>query len=167
MFQNGPEDQGGIQTLSHLVSFYRSQTRRLLNGAALWALVVLGSPGTLTAGDAREVRAIWVTRWDYTKAVDLRTIVANSASLGLNRIYLQVRGQADAFIAAPTNPGQKSSVEIHDVTEIPGATPSRKPSAPPLKSASRSMRGSTSCQPGRVRIYPRVKSTLSMPTPSG
>lgn len=104
MFQNGPEDQGGIQTLSHLVSFYRSQTRRLLNGAALWALVVLGSPGTLTAGDAREVRAIWVTRWDYTKAVDLRTIVANSASLGLNRIYLQVRGQADAFYRSSHEP---------------------------------------------------------------
>ncbi len=53
---------------------------------------------------AGEVRSVWVTRWDYRSAHDIRTVVSNCASLGLNRIYLQVRGQADAFYRSRLEP---------------------------------------------------------------
>jgi uncharacterized lipoprotein YddW (UPF0748 family) len=56
------------------------------------------------AGEVSEVRAIWVTRWDYKSAKDIKNVVANSASLGLNRIYLQVRGQADACYRSSHEP---------------------------------------------------------------
>ena len=42
-----------------------------------------------------EVRAIWVTRFEYRTEREVRTIVANSAALGFNTILFQVRGQAD------------------------------------------------------------------------
>ncbi len=52
----------------------------------------------------KEVRAMWVTRWDYISAYDVRTIVKNCSSLGINRIYFQVRGQADAFYRSSYEP---------------------------------------------------------------
>jgi len=71
---------------------------------------LLGSPepaGTTRAARATagaEVRAIWVTRWDFRTAADVRRIVANCASLGLNRIYFQVRGRSDAFYRSSLEP---------------------------------------------------------------
>lgn len=51
-----------------------------------------------------EIRAIWVTRWDFQSARDVRAMVSNCESLGLNRIYFQVRGQADAFYPSSLEP---------------------------------------------------------------
>ena len=51
-----------------------------------------------------EVRAIWVTRWDFRTEEDVRKIVAGAAVLGLNRIFFQVRGQADAFYPSSLEP---------------------------------------------------------------
>jgi uncharacterized lipoprotein YddW (UPF0748 family) len=79
------------------------------------ALVVFGTclalgevSSTVAFADAslrgREVRGIWVTRWDYRTAAEVREIVANCARLGLNRVYFQVRGQADAFYASRLEP---------------------------------------------------------------
>lgn len=51
-----------------------------------------------------EVRAVWVTRWDYRTEADIRTVASNCARLGLNRIYFQVRGQADAFYRSAVEP---------------------------------------------------------------
>jgi len=56
------------------------------------------------ATSAGEVRAIWVTRWDFRTASDVRAIVENCAALGLNRIYLQVRGRSDAFYRSTLEP---------------------------------------------------------------
>ena len=53
---------------------------------------------------APEVRAIWVTRWDYRSAADIRTILGNCRSLGLNRVYFQVRGRSDAFYRSNLEP---------------------------------------------------------------
>ena len=53
---------------------------------------------------APEVRAIWVTRWDYRSAADVRTILGNCRSLGLNRVYFQVRGRSDAFYRSNLEP---------------------------------------------------------------
>ena len=71
---------------------------RLLPAVALAGLVST----TGLAND--EVRAIWVTRWDYRTEQDVVDAVHNAASLGLSRIYFQVRGRADAFYRSNLEP---------------------------------------------------------------
>jgi uncharacterized lipoprotein YddW (UPF0748 family) len=52
----------------------------------------------------KEVRALWVTRWDYKTEDDVRRVVRWSAALGLNRLFFQVRGRADAFYRSKLEP---------------------------------------------------------------
>lgn len=71
--------------------------------------IVLSAPGALPGepgggAGGTEVRAIWVTRWDFRSAQDVRSIVQNCAGLGLNRVYFQVRGRADAFYRSALEP---------------------------------------------------------------
>lgn len=51
-----------------------------------------------------EVRAIWVTRFEYQTEADVKAIFANCASLGFNTILFQVRGQADAYYRSSIEP---------------------------------------------------------------
>jgi uncharacterized lipoprotein YddW (UPF0748 family) len=51
-----------------------------------------------------EVRAIWITRWDYRSEEDVRRAVRWSSLLGLNRVFFQVRGRADAFYRSSIEP---------------------------------------------------------------
>jgi uncharacterized lipoprotein YddW (UPF0748 family) len=44
-----------------------------------------------------EARALWITRWDYSSADELRILVDNAAYAGFNMLLLQVRGTADAL----------------------------------------------------------------------
>jgi uncharacterized lipoprotein YddW (UPF0748 family) len=53
---------------------------------------------------ARDVRAIWVTRFEYSTEAEVREIVRNSAALGFNTILFQVRGQADAYYKSRLEP---------------------------------------------------------------
>lgn len=53
---------------------------------------------------SRETRAIWVTRWDFRTEDDVRRAIRGAASLGLNRVMLQVRGRADAFYRSSFEP---------------------------------------------------------------
>src|SRR5579863_5175832 len=62
--------------------------------------VASGSP--LRATD--EVRAIWVTRFEYQSEAEIKTILANCASLGFNTVLFQVRGQADAYYRSSLEP---------------------------------------------------------------
>lgn len=52
----------------------------------------------------REVRAIWVARWEFLTGEDVRNLVANCTAVGLNRIYFQVRGRGDAFYQSSFEP---------------------------------------------------------------
>lgn len=54
--------------------------------------------------EPEEVRAVWVTRWDYKTESDVRRAVRWSAAVGLNRIFFQVRGRADAFYRSAIEP---------------------------------------------------------------
>ena len=56
------------------------------------------------AGNADEIRAIWVTRWDYKSAADVRSIIDNSIALGFNMILFQCRGNATAFYHSDIEP---------------------------------------------------------------
>ncbi|MHC4831889.1 MAG: hypothetical protein ACYTFT_16300, partial [Planctomycetota bacterium] len=66
---------------------------------AFLALLTL-SPG----GHAAEVRALWVTRWDYRTEQDVEAIAENAAKLGVNRLLFQVRGQASTFYPSKLEP---------------------------------------------------------------
>ncbi len=62
------------------------------------------------AGCARQqrlvepTRAIWVTRFDYKSAADVRRIVENCADAGFNAVLFQVRGNATAFYDSAYEP---------------------------------------------------------------
>lgn len=51
-----------------------------------------------------EVRALWVTRWDYRSSEDVRAIMDNCAALNFNTVLFQVRGNATAFYRSEIEP---------------------------------------------------------------
>lgn len=53
---------------------------------------------------ARPIRAIWITRWDYRSAEDVKRVVASSADLGFNLLLFQVRGNGTAFYRSSLEP---------------------------------------------------------------
>jgi uncharacterized lipoprotein YddW (UPF0748 family) len=73
-----------------------------LLGAVLSA--ALSAPPAAADEPAAEVRAMWVTRWDYRSEHDVRTLVSSCAALGINRLFFQVRGRADAFYRSSLEP---------------------------------------------------------------
>ena len=52
----------------------------------------------------REIRALWVTRGEYRSADDVKTIVANAASLNFNVVLFQVRGNGTVFYRSKIEP---------------------------------------------------------------
>ncbi|MBI4545093.1 MAG: Ig-like domain-containing protein, partial [Gemmatimonadetes bacterium] len=44
-----------------------------------------------------EVRALWITRWDWHTADELRVLLEGAAAARFNVVYFQVRGVADAY----------------------------------------------------------------------
>ncbi len=58
----------------------------------------------ISSQKSSEVRAIWVTRWDFRTESDVRKIIRSCASLGLNRVIFQVRGQADSYYRSSFEP---------------------------------------------------------------
>jgi uncharacterized lipoprotein YddW (UPF0748 family) len=61
-------------------------------------------PGVGQAAPSREGRAIWVPRWSYKTAADVRTIVSKTASANFNIILFQVRGNGDAYYSSVYEP---------------------------------------------------------------
>jgi uncharacterized lipoprotein YddW (UPF0748 family) len=51
-----------------------------------------------------EVRAIWVTRWDFRSAEDIAQIMENVLWMGCNVVYFQVRGEASCFFRSNVEP---------------------------------------------------------------
>jgi uncharacterized lipoprotein YddW (UPF0748 family) len=51
-----------------------------------------------------EARALWVTRFDWRTAAEVRSLVDSAAVAGFNLIYFQVRGNADAFYSPGLEP---------------------------------------------------------------
>jgi len=51
-----------------------------------------------------ETRALWVTRWDYTTADDIRRLADRAAGANFNALFFQVRGNADAFYPSRLEP---------------------------------------------------------------
>lgn len=55
-------------------------------------------------GLPREVRCLWITRWDYRTPADIRVIAERAADAHFNVLLLQVRGNADAYYASQVEP---------------------------------------------------------------
>ncbi|MFH1807435.1 MAG: family 10 glycosylhydrolase [Pseudomonadota bacterium] len=51
-----------------------------------------------------EARGVWVTRWNYSTQAHVQQIVAQLAAAGVNQMYFQVRGAADAYYASTLEP---------------------------------------------------------------
>lgn len=49
-------------------------------------------------------KALWVTRWDYNSAEDVRIIFANAAEGGFDTVLFQVRGNATVFYPSNLEP---------------------------------------------------------------
>jgi uncharacterized lipoprotein YddW (UPF0748 family) len=56
------------------------------------------------ASERYEARGVWVTRWNFSSAADVRRIVDEAADAGFNMIFLQVRGVADAYYRSTIEP---------------------------------------------------------------
>jgi uncharacterized lipoprotein YddW (UPF0748 family) len=67
---------------------------------------VSSDPVTVTVKDPAhyEARGVWVTRWNYSSAADVQSIVDNLAAGGFNQMYFQVRGTADAYYQSSVEP---------------------------------------------------------------
>lgn len=84
---------------------------------------------TRAAQKKAQVRAIWVTRWDYKKPEDVRLIVSNCAGLGFNVILFQVRGNGTVFYPSQIEPW------AWELTSDGPATTGTDPGWDPLKIA--------------------------------
>ncbi len=78
--------------------------RRILHVLSLFFLI--GHAGFALAQPALdpEVRAIWVTRWEYHSPQDIQTIMKNIAAANFNTVLFQVRGNATAFYESDIEP---------------------------------------------------------------
>ena len=93
-------------------------------------------------------RSIWITRWDFQNAEDVDRAVRWCGALGFDRVFLQVRGEADAYYHSRMEPraerlrrtpdfdplsvaleaGQRSGVSVHAWLNL---VPAWKGVAPP------------------------------------
>lgn len=51
-----------------------------------------------------EMRALWVTRWDFRTADDIRRLTDKAAEANFNTLFFQVRGNADALYPSALEP---------------------------------------------------------------
>ena len=61
-------------------------------------------PVVVPAEEMTEIRALWVTRWDYTKPDDIDRIFQNAADCNFNVVLFQVRGNATTFYPSRLEP---------------------------------------------------------------
>jgi uncharacterized lipoprotein YddW (UPF0748 family) len=96
-----------------------------LQQAYLPALFGVGRP---SIEPMEEVRALWVTRFDWTDSegadpVKIEEIVENAASAGFNTLYFQVRGEADAFYSSNFEPWSRRLNKEKELGRNPGWDP--------------------------------------------
>lgn len=83
----------------------------------------------LLTGAARvrlpEVRAVWVTRFDYKTPADIEAIVANCARIGFTDIFFQIRGNGTVFYPSQIEPWafELSGTNVAFVGRNPGWDP--------------------------------------------
>lgn len=97
-----------------------------------WALAPV--PAFAQTDSAPEqVRAIWVTRWDYKKGDDVRAIMENCAAMGFNVVLFQVRGNGTVYYPSKIEPWAWELTS--DGPETTGMDPGWDPLAVAVKEA--------------------------------
>lgn len=101
-------------------------------------LALTGGPASLPVGSgemgprgtgaretrAGEMRAIWVTRWDYRSQRDVERIMQQVEVLGATDVIWQVRGQCDAFYRSDIEPwGEELFLDLPAGATDPGFDP--------------------------------------------
>ncbi len=66
--------------------------------------VPVRAPSVSVRAHATETRAVWVTRWDFSRADDVRRIMEEISAAGFNAVFFQVRGTADAYYRSSLEP---------------------------------------------------------------
>ncbi len=61
-------------------------------------------PAPEPAPPRAEARVVWVNRWEYRTAADVRRIMERAARAKLNMVYFQVRGPSDAYYRSELDP---------------------------------------------------------------
>lgn len=106
-----------------------------------------------------EVRALWVTRWDYTTPAHVISIMTNARQYNFNLILFQVRGNATAFYQSAFEPW---------AWELTGSNPSTLGTDPgwdPLSLACTEAHARDLELHAWVNVFPAWKETI--PPPSG
>lgn len=61
----------------------------------------------MAAQTPREVRAVWVTRWQFKTEADIERVMDTLARNNVNTVFFQVRGEADALYRSSFEPWSK------------------------------------------------------------
>jgi uncharacterized lipoprotein YddW (UPF0748 family) len=67
------------------------------------ALLLVPRPTASSEPEAR-IAGVWVTRWAFKSAKDVRTLFDDLAGIGINTVFFQVRGAGDAFYRSTYEP---------------------------------------------------------------
>jgi len=100
---------------------------RLVTAIVLAVIVAPIGFARSAAAQDRDMRGIWVTRWDYLTEADIERAMREIDQLGLTDVFWQVRGQADAYYRSDLEPwGEdlfRGPNEQADRTDGPGFDP--------------------------------------------
>ena len=127
MWNNPASTLAGLQACSRCVTTASYDSLELeprwlsALGVGLALLLVSGAPIAQDTG--LSLRAAWVTRWALRSAEDVRTLLARLAEVGVNTVFFQVRGAADAFYRSSYEPW--SDLLTGTLGEDPGWDPLR------------------------------------------
>jgi uncharacterized lipoprotein YddW (UPF0748 family) len=90
----------------------------LMAAAAVWMM-----PGLLQPPPP-PVRALWITRFDYTTPEDVSAIVSNAAEAGFTDLFFQIRGNATAYYRSALEPWafELSGGKVELLGQDPGAS---------------------------------------------
>lgn len=108
-----------------------------------------------------DVRAIWVTRWDFKTAQDIEAILNNCKELHATDVFFQVRGNATAYYPSAIEPW---------AWELTGESPlstGRDPGWDPLKTALDDAEALGLRLHAWVNAFPGWRGTLAPPRSSG
>lgn len=104
-----------------------------------------------------EIRALWVTRWDYTTTDAVKTIMKNAADCHFNIILFQVRGNATVFYPSALEPW------AWELTGSSVATTGQNPGWDPLAVAIREAHAAGLELHAYMNTYPGWKETVPPP----
>ena len=78
--------------------------RQIVSVALVAAALAAAPVADAQPPSERELRGLWITRWDFISPGDLDRLLRRAADAGFTAIFLQVRGRADALYRSRLEP---------------------------------------------------------------